>query len=119
MRDALIGVAAIYGPEIASVTNIAPRNDQRRGIMIDTIGTAAAFLMPFFNIPMIYRLIHRKRSDDVSLVWIGGVWICTVLMTPKALTSPDMGFKLFGISNILFFTVNTFLVFYYRIKPGK
>lgn len=86
---------------------------------MSTIGTIAAFLMPFFNIPMILRLLKRKRSEDVSLIWIGGVWVCTLLMTPNALASVDLGFKLFGISNILFFTVNTFLVFYYRVRPGQ
>ena len=86
--------------------------------MSDWIGTIAAFLMPFFNIPMIMRLLKRKRSDDVSLLWIGGVWVCTLFMTPKALTTTDLAFRLFGISNIFFFTTVTFLVFYYRVKPG-
>ncbi len=86
--------------------------------MIDFLGTLASFAMPFFNIPMIMRFLKRKRSDDISLIWTGGVWGCTLLMTPKALTSSDLAFRLFGITNILFFSVVTFLVFYYRMR-GK
>ena len=85
---------------------------------IDWIGTAASFAMPFFNIPMILRLLKRKRSDDISLIWTGGVWICIVLMTPKALTSSDLAFRLFGMTNILFFSAVTFLVFYYRRREA-
>ncbi|PIQ87335.1 MAG: hypothetical protein COV74_01205 [Candidatus Omnitrophica bacterium CG11_big_fil_rev_8_21_14_0_20_45_26] len=83
------------------------------------IGIAAAFIMPFFNIPLIIRLVKRKRSDDISLLWAGGVWVCIVLMTPAALVSPDTAFRLFGYSNVIFFTAVTFLIFYYRWRPGR
>jgi len=86
--------------------------------MIDIVGTIASFAMPFFNIPMILRLLKRKRSDDFSLVWTGGVTGCIFLMTPKALTSVDLAFKLFGYSNIILFTSMAFLIFYYHFKPG-
>ena len=84
----------------------------------DWIGPLAAFLLPFFDIPMIVRLLRRKRSEDVSLTWAGGVWACTILMTPKALMSQDLALKLFGISNSVLFSALAVLVFYYRIKPG-
>ncbi len=82
------------------------------------IGPCAAFFLPFFDIPMILRLLKRKRSDDVSLIWTGGVWVCTLLMTPKAFTSEDLTLKLFGMSNVVLFSALAFLVFYYRLKPG-
>ena len=84
----------------------------------DWVGHAAAFFLPFFDIPMILRLLKRKRSEDVSLIWTGGVWACTILMTPKALTSEDLTLKLFGTSNLFLFTILAIFVFYYRIKPG-
>ncbi len=87
--------------------------------MMNMIGSVTAFVMPFFNIPLILRLLKRKKSDDISLTWAGGVWVCIVLMTPKALHSPDIAFRLFGYSNIVFFSVVAFLIFYYRWKPGK
>ena len=86
---------------------------------MDWIGILAAFLLPFFDIPMIIRLIRRKRSEDVSLIWTGGVWICTLLMTPKAISSRDLALKLFGISNLILFSVLAILVFYYRLRPRK
>ncbi len=85
--------------------------------MIDLIGTIAAFLMPFFNIPMILHLWNRKRSEDFSLFWNGGVWACTILRTPSAISSKDLALKLFGYSNFVLFTVVAFLVFYYRVRP--
>lgn len=87
--------------------------------MNDWVGSISAFLMPFFNIPLILKLLQRKRSDDISLTWAGGVWICIILMTPKALTSADIAFRLYGYSNVVFFSIVTFLIFYYRWKPGK
>ena len=86
--------------------------------MMDWIGTAAAFLMPFFNIPLILRLLERKSSEDFSLFWIGGIWFCTILMTPCALSSHDLALKLFGWSNLILFSVVAILVFYYRWRPG-
>lgn len=83
----------------------------------DWIGHGAAFFLPFFDIPMILRLLERKRSEDVSLIWTGGVWICTVLMSPKAFTSHDLTLKLFGISNFFLFSILAILVFYYRWRP--
>lgn len=85
---------------------------------MDWIGSLAAFLMPFFNIPMILRLLKRKRSDDISLIWTGGVWVCTLLMTPKAIFSQDVAFKLFGFSNVILFSAVSILIFYYHWRPG-
>ena len=81
---------------------------------IQKIGVVACVVMPFFNIPMILHLMKRKSSKDISLSWILGVWVCTVLMTPQALRSPDIAFRAFGAVNIFFFSILTFLVLKYR-----
>jgi hypothetical protein len=86
---------------------------------IERIGMVAACAVPFFNIPLIQRLIERKSSEDLSLPWAVGVWTCFVLMTPQALRSQDTTFRLFGILNLSFFSVVAFLVVKYRLKPGK
>lgn len=86
--------------------------------IIYTIGAWAGFLLPFFNIPLVIRIIKRQSSDDLSMVWVVGVWVCIVLMTPAALTSEDFAFKLFGVSNITFFTSVLFFTVKYR-KTGK
>ena len=83
-------------------------------VWIQRVGTVACIVMQFFNIPMILHLIKRKKSDDISLSWILGVWVCTVLMTPQALRSPDAAFRAFGFVNIFFFSAVAFLVLKYR-----
>ena len=81
---------------------------------IERIGLISGVVLPLFNIPLIARLIQRKRSDDFSLSWAFGVWTCMLLMTPQALRSQDMTFKIFGLMNIVFFSVVVFFVCKYR-----
>lgn len=68
------------------------------------VGTLASVILPLFNIPLIARIIKRKSADDISLVWVFGVWICILLMSPAAFMSKDITFRLFGYANIIFFT---------------
>ena len=84
--------------------------------LIETIGIAAGVALPLFNIPLIRRLLRRKSSEDFSLSWAIGVWVCIVLMTPQALLSSDAAFRAYGVVNILFFSVVAFLVVKYRRK---
>lgn len=72
--------------------------------LLQTISIWAGAVLPLFNIPLIIRIIRRKSADDISLVWLFGVWICILLMSPAALTSPDIAFRSFGWTNIIFFT---------------
>ncbi|PIU40367.1 MAG: hypothetical protein COT00_02105 [Candidatus Omnitrophica bacterium CG07_land_8_20_14_0_80_50_8] len=81
---------------------------------IERVGMVAGVALPFFNIPLIIKLIKRKSSKDLSLSWALGVWICIVLMTPQALRSQDITFRLFGIVNIIFFSAVAFFVLKYR-----
>ena len=78
----------------------------------------AGALLPIFNIPLILRIIKRKSADDISLVWLFGVWICILLMTPAALTSPDIAFRAFGWTNVVFFTGVVVVTVKYHHKMG-
>lgn len=84
---------------------------------IGKIGTLAAIVLPLFNIPLILHLVKRKSSEDISLSWAVGVWVCIVLMTPQALRSTDTTFRIFGIVNIIFFSAVAFFVLKYRMRP--
>ena len=87
--------------------------------IIQMIGMVSGVALPLFNIPLIIRLIQRKSSEDFSISWAVGVWVCIVLMTPQALRSEDIAFRAYGIVNILFFSVVAFLVVKYRGKAKK
>ena len=82
--------------------------------IIDMVGMVAAIILPLFKIPLIVRIIRRKSSDDISLVWALGVWVCMILMAPSALTSEDHVWKTFTYFNVSFFTVVTICVLRYR-----
>ena len=84
--------------------------------IIDSVGALAAFILPFFNIPLIVRIIQRKSSQDISLLWVCGVWTCLVLMFPSGILSPDFIFRIFNIVNIVFFTAVLIVTVFYRKK---
>ncbi len=82
--------------------------------MIKIIGVIAAFILPFWNIPLIIRIGKRKSSQDISLVWAVGVWICFLFMFPSGLTSSDIVFKVFSIVNLILFTIVLIQILRYR-----
>ena len=82
------------------------------------ISAWAGALLPLFNIPLIMRIVKRKSADDISLVWLFGVWVCILLMSPAALTSPDIAFRAFGWTNVVFFTGVVFATVKYHHKMG-
>ncbi len=82
--------------------------------IIKIVGSVAGTVMPLFNIPLILKIIKRKSSKDISLTWTLGVWSCIILMTPSAILSADLVFKLFGIVNLVFFSAVVFFVIKYR-----
>lgn len=84
--------------------------------IIEKVALVAAVVLPFFNIPLILRVIQRKSSDDISLVWAYGVWACITLMAPSSFTSPDIVWRTFSIINFIFFTIVVAVVFKYRKK---
>lgn len=83
--------------------------------LIFLVGVVASFVLPLFNIPLVLRMVKRKSADDISLVWVIGVWVCIVLMTPTALFSSDKAFKIFGITNLIFFSFVAFFSLKYRL----
>ena len=79
----------------------------------------AGAVLPIFNIPLILRIIKRKSADDISLVWVFGVWVCILLMSPAALASQDFAFRAFGWTNLVFFTGVVFVTVKYHHRFKK
>ena len=77
-------------------------------------GTVGAIVLPLFNIPLIIRIVRRKSAEDLSILWVMGVWVSTLLMTPQAFRSTDLTFRAFGIFNVVFFSAVVFVVFRYH-----
>jgi hypothetical protein len=82
--------------------------------MIKTLGMISAVAMPFFDIPLIIRIVRRKSSEDISLVWTVGIYVCILGMLPSSLISSDPILVAFGIVNALLFTAVVVTVFYYH-----
>ncbi len=82
--------------------------------LIDKIGVVASVVLPLFNIPLILKVIKRKSSEDISLTWALGVWVCFLFMFPSGLRSEEVVFRTFTIVNIIFFTAVVFVAVKYR-----
>jgi hypothetical protein len=74
----------------------------------------SGIIMPLFNIPLILRIIRRRSSAAISLLWVIGVWSCVIAMLPSSLRSPDPVLAVFGIINSLFFSAVFFTVLYFH-----
>jgi uncharacterized protein with PQ loop repeat len=81
---------------------------------MEQISLIAAVVLPFFNIPLILRVIRRKSSRDISLSWALGVWVCILLMAPSGFKSEDVVWRVFNYINTVFFTVVMLVVLRYR-----
>ena len=84
------------------------------------LGLVSGVLMPFFNIPLILRIARRRSSEDISVAWVVGVWLCIVGMVPASLQSSDVVLYAFGLVNVVFFTGVLIAVLYFHpamIKP--
>ena len=84
--------------------------------LIDKIAFVAGLSLPLFNIPLIIRIVKRKSSDDISLWWLFGVWICILLMAPSAFQSEDVVWRFYNYNNVALFTVVVFVTVKYRKK---
>ncbi|MFH2146217.1 MAG: hypothetical protein ABII75_09385 [Candidatus Omnitrophota bacterium] len=82
--------------------------------LITTIALFAAVILPLWNIPLMARIIKRKSSQDVSLYWACGVWVCLVFMFPAAVTSSDIVWKAFNIVNFILFSGVLITTAFYR-----
>jgi uncharacterized protein with PQ loop repeat len=78
------------------------------------LGFAGALLMPLCNIPLILNIIKRKSSNDISLPWAFGVELCVLAMLPSSPSSADPVLKIFGLTNAIFFSIVTFVVWRYH-----
>ena len=87
--------------------------------MIEKVAFIAAIVLPLWNIPLIVRVIKRKSSEDISIYWVMGVWICFLLMAPQAFTSSDIVWRAFNIMNLILFTAVVIAVLAYRKKRTR
>lgn len=71
-------------------------------------------VLPLFNVPLILAIRKRRSSEGLSMTWALGVWVCIVMMTPQALRSEDIAFRVYGVVNIIFFTIAVFYILKYR-----
>ncbi|MEI8176559.1 MAG: hypothetical protein WCG78_06805 [Candidatus Omnitrophota bacterium] len=84
--------------------------------MLQKIAMIAAVVLPFWNIPLIARIIKRRSSKDISLYWAIGVWVCLMLVAPSGFVSPDPVWKVYNIVNFVLFTLVVIFVLAYRKK---
>ena len=82
--------------------------------MIDKIAFCAAIILPLFNIPLIMKVIRRGSSQDISLCWVLGVWICILLMAPSGFRSEDVVWRTFNYFNVVLFTMVAAVTVRYR-----
>ncbi len=85
-------------------------------IWIERAGLVASVVLPFFNIPLMVRIVQRRSSEDISLLWALGVFVCMLLILPSGLISTDFVFRIFSVLNTLFFSGVVILVIFYRRK---
>ena len=87
---------------------------------IQKIAMVGGLVLPLFNVPLILAVRKRKSSEGLSITWALGVWVCIVLMTPQALRSEDLAFRVYGIVNIIFFSAAVFYILKYRpVRDGQ
>jgi uncharacterized protein with PQ loop repeat len=82
--------------------------------MIHKIALVAGIILPLWNIPLIFRIIKRRSSEDVSIYWALGVWVSLILMAPSAFVSKDPVWRTFSIINLITFTFVVIIVLRYR-----
>jgi uncharacterized protein with PQ loop repeat len=81
---------------------------------IDQIALITAVVLPLFNIPLILRIIKRRSSEDISLCWAMGVWVCILLMAPSGFRSQDIVWRVFNYANVALFSVVALVTLKYR-----
>ncbi len=82
--------------------------------LFEQIGFVTAIILPFFNIPLIIKMVKRKSSADISLAWTIGVWVCTMLMAPSGFQSKDMVWRTYCVINSILFSAVFVTVLKYR-----
>lgn len=87
-------------------------------IIIERIGLMASIMMPLWNIPLIVKIVRRRSSQDISMSWLFGVWICSILMAPSGFISKDIVWRCFNIVNLVLFTGVVVVAWRYRKTNG-
>ncbi|OIO81459.1 MAG: hypothetical protein COZ98_00815 [Candidatus Omnitrophica bacterium CG_4_8_14_3_um_filter_43_15] len=82
--------------------------------MLKHISFIAAVVLPFWNLPLIFRVIKRRSSEDISIFWAAGVWACLLVMAPSSFVSVDMLWRVFSIMNFISFSLVLVTVLMYR-----
>jgi uncharacterized protein with PQ loop repeat len=82
--------------------------------LLATISLIAGVVLPFWNIPLIIRIVKRKSSDDISIWWGIGVWSSLALMLPHGLLTEEIVLRWFTISNFVLFTITFIIVLIYH-----
>lgn len=85
---------------------------------IERIGFIAAVILPMWNIPLIMRIIRRRSSEDISMWWALGVWVCILVMFPSGLRSQDVIWRTFNIMNFFLFSGVVAATLRYRKRKG-
>ncbi len=80
----------------------------------ETIGFWAGIMLPLWDIPLIMRIIQRKSSEDISLMWIWGLWLASVLMTPSAFIVGNKLAIAFNIVNVVMLSIVLVVVIKYQ-----
>jgi hypothetical protein len=82
--------------------------------LAQVVGMVAAVALPFWNIPLIWRIQKRRSADDLSPAWALGVWVCLIGMLPSGLASSDTVFKTFTVVNLGLFSCVVIQMFRFR-----
>ena len=85
--------------------------------LVEQVGLAASIGLPLWNIPLIIRIVKRRSSADLSMAWVMGVWVCSLLIVPSGFMSKDIVWRSFSIGNVILFTGVVIVAFKYR-KAG-
>ncbi len=84
-----------------------------------TIGLWAATILPLWDIPLIVRIVRRKSSQDISLIYAVGIWVTAVMMAPSAFVSGDKLAIGFNTMNVIMLTAVMIVTIKYRKGPAK
>ena len=80
------------------------------------IALVASIVLPLWNIPLIVRIVKRRSSNDISVFWAIGVWVCLLAILPSGLKTDFLVWKVFSIFNFSLFSFVAFftLLFHNR-----
>lgn len=84
-----------------------------------TIGLIAATVLPLWDIPLIVRIVRRRSSQDISLIYAVGIWVTAVMMAPSAFVSGDKLAIGFNVMNVIMLTGVMVVTIKYRKGPAK